>query len=87
MKPTDPVLIGVAQLQQRDADPVAGIGEEPLDMMIAAVRQAAADAEAPALLRQVESVRVIRGMWPYRNPAKVVAEAIGSASAETGVST
>lgn len=87
MKPTDPVLIGVAQLQQRDADPAAGIGEEPLDMMIAAVRQAAADAEAPALLRQVESVRVIRGMWPYRNPAKVVAEAIGSASAETGVST
>ena len=86
MKQTDPVLIGVAQLAQRDADPVAGIGEEPLDMMIAAVRRAAADAEAPALLGQVDSVRVIRGMWPYRNPAKVVAEAIGSANAETGIS-
>ena len=86
MKQTDPVLIGVAQLAQRDADPVAGSGEEPLDMMIAAVRRAAADAEAPALLGQVDSVRVIRGMWPYRNPAKVVAEAIGSANAETGIS-
>lgn len=86
MNQTDPVLIGVAQLQQREADPAAGVGEEPLDLMIAAVRQAAADADAPALLQQVDSVRVIRGMWPYRNPAKVVAEAIGSANAETGIS-
>ena len=82
-----PVLIGVAQLEQRDADPVRGHGAEPLDLMIDAVREAAADAEAPALLRQVDSVRAIRGMWPYRNPAKAVAEAIGSPHAETGVST
>ena len=86
MQQNDPILIGVAQLEQRHADPVAGIGEEPLDMMIAAARQAAADAEAPALLQQVDSVRVIRGMWPYRNPAKYVAQAIGSSNAETGIS-
>ena len=81
-----PVLVGVAQIEQRDADPARGIGSEPLDLMIAAVREAAADAECPALLGQVDSVRVVRGMWPYRNPAKAVAEAIGSPGAETGVS-
>ena len=82
-----PVLIGVAQIEQRHADPATGVGDEPLDMMVAAVRAAAADAECPALLSTVDSVRVIRGMWPYENPAKAVAEAIGSPNAETGIST
>ena len=81
-----PVLVGVAQIEQRDADPATGAGSEPLDLMIAAVREAANDAECPALLGEVDSVRIIRGMWPYRNPAKAVAEAIGSPGAETGVS-
>ena len=81
-----PVLVGVAQIEQRDADPGTGAGAEPLDLMIAAVREAANDAECPALLGEVDSVRIIRGMWPYRNPAKAVAEAIGSPGAETGVS-
>ena len=82
-----PVLVGVAQINQRNADPVAGVGREPLELMVEAVRAAALDANAPALLDAVDSVRVIRGMWPYRNPAKAVAEAIGRANAETGVST
>ena len=81
-----PILVGIAQLEQRDADPVAGVGKEPLDLMIDAVREAAADAGAPTLLDRVRAVRVIRGMWPYENPAKVVGEAIGSPNAETGVS-
>ena len=68
------------------ADPAAGVGDEPLDMMAAAVRAAAMDAECPALLRAVDSVRVIRGMWPYQDPAKAIAEAIGSPNAETGMS-
>ena len=80
-----PVLVGVAQIEQRDADPVAGRGREPLALMIDAVREAAADAGAPALLDEADSVRVTRGMWPYENPAKAVAEAIGSPGVETGV--
>ncbi len=84
--PLTPVLIGVAQLEQRHADPAAGVGDEPLDMMAAAVRAAAMDAECPALLRAVDSVRVIRGMWQYQDPAKAIAEAIGSPNAETGIS-
>ncbi len=82
-----PVLVGVGQVNQRDADPAAGVGREPLALMIDAVRAAAADADSSRLLGEVDSVRVIRGMWPYRNPAKAVAEAIGSPNAETGIST
>ncbi len=82
---TAPVLVGVSQLVQRNADPVAGIGKEPLELMIDAVREAAVDAGAPALLARADSVRVTRGMWSYENPAKAVAEAIGSPGAETGV--
>ena len=82
---TVPVLVGVAQIEQRDADPVEGRGKEPLALMIDAVRGAAADAGAPALLIRADSVRVTRGMWPYENPAKAVAQAIGSPGAETGV--
>lgn len=81
-----PILVGIAQLEQRDADPVAGLGKEPIELMVDAVREAAADAGSQALLARATAVRVIRGMWPYENPARAVAEAIGSPSAETGVS-
>ena len=83
----DPVLVGIAQLQQRDVDPAKGIGDEPLTLMIQAARTAAEDARAPTLLRQLDAVRVIRGMWPYENPAQAIAEALGSPAAETGIST
>jgi acetyl-CoA C-acetyltransferase len=82
-----PVLVGVAQLAQRDADPVAGTGKEPLELMVDAVRRAAEDAGASALLTGADAVRVIRGMWPYENPARAVADAVGCPQAETGIST
>ncbi|MEM1230207.1 MAG: acetyl-CoA acetyltransferase [Pseudomonadota bacterium] len=81
--PETPVLVGIAQVEQRiDA---AGAGDEPFALMLEAVRRAAQDAGAPALLEQAGSVRVIRGIWPYQNPAKAIAEAIGAPSAETGL--
>ena len=83
---TLPVLVGVAQLEQRDADPASGTGKEPLELMIDAVHEAAADAGAPELLASADAVRVTRGMWPYENPARAVAEAVGCQGAETGVS-
>ncbi|MDE0224966.1 MAG: hypothetical protein OXP28_07520 [Gammaproteobacteria bacterium] len=81
---TTPVVVGVAQVEQYVDDPAAA--EEPLDLMIRATRAAALDAGAPALLTGASAVRVIRGMWPYENPARAVAEAIGNPGAETGVS-
>ena len=76
-----PILVGVAQVEQRIDD--VSQGQEPLAMMIDAVRQAADDAGCPQLLSEAGSVRVIRGIWPYANPAKAVAEAIGNPTAET----
>jgi acetyl-CoA C-acetyltransferase len=79
-----PILVGVAQLEQRIDDPLAA--REPIALMIDAVRRAADDAGAPALLTQASSVRVIRGIWPYQNPARAVAEAIDNPRAEAGLS-
>ncbi|MEM7079476.1 MAG: acetyl-CoA acetyltransferase [Pseudomonadota bacterium] len=78
-----PVIVGVAQLEQRAADPQAA--KEPIELMIDAVRAAAEDAGSVALLG-ADSVRVIRGIWPYENPARAVAEAIGATGAETTLS-
>ena len=80
-----PILVGVAQLEQRASDPLAT--KEPLKLMIEAVRAAAEDAHAPELLKRAGAVRVVRGMWPYSNPAAVVADAIGNPRAKTGVTT
>ncbi|MDZ7669089.1 MAG: acetyl-CoA acetyltransferase [Gammaproteobacteria bacterium] len=78
-----PILVGAAQLEQRIDDPLTG--REPIELMIDAVQQAAADAGAPDLLEAASSVRVIRGIWPYQNPARAVAEAIGASGAETAL--
>ena len=51
-------------------------------MMVNAVRNAAEDAGNPVMLSSVESVRVIRGIWRYKQPAGYVAEKIGSPNAE-----
>jgi acetyl-CoA C-acetyltransferase len=78
-----PVLVGISQLEQRAADPAHA--KEPLELMIDAVRAAATDAGSKALLEHATSVRVIRGIWPYKNPARIVAQAVGIPNAETAL--
>jgi len=76
---TTPVLVGIAQLEQRiQGDPREG--REPLALMVDAVREAARDAGDPKLASRATSVRVIRGVWPYKNPARVVRDEIGAAA-------
>ena len=77
-----PVLVGISHIEQRSDDPATA--KEPVELMIEAVRAAAADAGSSDLLNAT-SVRVVRGIWPYENPARAVAEAIGNPSAETGI--
>ena len=78
-----PVLVGVAQVSQRTQTP--DDGKEPIELMIEASRAAAADAGCPKLLAEVGSIRVIRGYWPYQNPARAIGEAVGNPGAETAI--
>jgi len=80
VNPNTPVIIGVAQLQQRVTE--LKDAKEPIDLMVDAVRQAASDAGNPGLLTSVDSIRVVRGLWRYRQPAGYVAESIGCPDAE-----
>lgn len=80
--PNTPVLVGVSQFLQRVSDPLEGL--EPVDMMVKASEMAAEDAgSASRLLGQIESVRVIKGLWRYQNPGNYVREKIGAPGAET----
>ena len=78
-----PVLVGISHLEQRFTDFESA--KEPVQLMIEAVNAAAEDAGSKALL-EAGSVRVIRGIWPYQDPARAVAQAIGSPNAETVLS-
>ncbi len=79
-----PVLVGIGQRLQRVDDPAEA--QAPLGLMIAAVRDAAADAGAPSLLAKTSSIRVIKGIWAYRNPGLAIAETLACGAIETGVS-
>ena len=78
------MLVGIGQRLQRVEDPVEAA--EPLELMIAAVRDAAADAGAPSLLVKASSIRVIKGIWEYKNPALAIAETFACGAVETAVS-
>jgi acetyl-CoA C-acetyltransferase len=53
--------------------------------MIEALEQAAEDAGSRKLLKDADSIRVVRGRWPYKNPAAAIAEAVGAGSVETAI--
>jgi acetyl-CoA C-acetyltransferase len=81
--PRTPVLVGGGQLNQRDG----GEQLEPTGLVAAAARLAADDAGAPALLKAVDSVRIVSILsWRYRDPGALVAEAIGAVPRHTAYS-
>lgn len=86
LDPRTPVLIGGGQWSNRvdrGAEPAS-----PVELMAEAARRAAADAGAPAALHGLDAVRVVGLLsWRYRDPARLVAEALGCAGARTGLST
>lgn len=81
MNPNTPVLVGVSQILQRIDDPL--LGKEPVQMMLDAIHEAAADTGNAAILKAADSVRVIRGIWRYKQPAKYLVEALGLSNVET----
>jgi acetyl-CoA C-acetyltransferase len=79
--PHTPVIVGVGFHQEKNDDPTQCL--EAYRSMVCAARAAAADAGPQALLAQLESVSVPQGMWGYRNPGRLVANALGSPSAKS----
>ena len=79
--PNTPVLVGVGQFGHR----IESLGDalEPVDMMFEACIRAEKDTGVGGVLQQAQSVRVVRGMWRYNNPAKLIAGRIGAPGAQT----
>ena len=81
LDPRTPVLVGVGAVQQRCDDWRDAL--EPIELMVAALERAAADAGSRSLLARANSIRVPRGFWDYSDPARLIAERVGAHRART----
>lgn len=86
-KPSDnlpdntPVIIGVGFCQEKLDD--ASACSEASQLMLKAVQDAARDAGSPSLLKELDSICVLKGMWNYKNPCKLIADAVGATKAKS----
>lgn len=76
-----PVIVGVGFYQNKSEN--AADCPEPWRMMVEAVRDAAVDAGAPAMVESLQSISVAQGMWQYRNPGKLIADELGCGGAKS----
>lgn len=76
--PRTPVIVGVHQHSYRDGD------NEPVAMMAEMAEAALADTGGDVRSR-LQSVRAIKGIWPYVDPGRLVAERLGLEGVETAV--
>lgn len=80
--PRAPVIIGAGQVNGREH------GSEPIDLMVRSVEAALADTGRPDAVRsRVDAVRVVWGIWPYRDPGRLVAARIGAPDVRTALTT
>jgi acetyl-CoA C-acetyltransferase len=82
--PNTPIIVGIGFHQEQNQNPTEC--SEPYELMVHAARRAAADAGSERLLAAIESVSVPQGMWQYRNPGKLVADALGCPTATSAIS-
>lgn len=76
--PRLPVIVGQAQINREDGD------NEPVALMSEAVGGALAGSGAADRLRAgVDSVRVLKGLWSYDDPGRLVAEDLGFGTVQT----
>ena len=76
-----PVIIGVGFCQEKIEDPKASA--EAWQLMERAIRDAAEDAGEPAIVKSLQSIAVLKGMWDYKNPGKLIADALGCSGAKS----
>ena len=80
--PHTPVIIGAGQINDRD------LGSEPIDLMTRCAEAAVADAGGVGDVRAaIDAVRVVWGIWPYRDPGRLIAERLGRPEARTTLTT
>jgi len=76
-----PAIAGVSQSVQRCTDPTEAV--EPLALMERALRAAADDAGAPALLGELNAIYVPQGLWKYGDPGRLLGKRVGATSVAT----
>lgn len=81
LDPRTPIVVGVGQYKQQLADVTEA--KEQYELMVEALRLAAEDAGAPALLSAIDRLMVIGGMWRYPDPGRLIADEVGSPRAQT----
>jgi len=80
LDPRTPVLVGTAQQNVTDGD------AEPIELMVRMAQKALADTGAAAALApKIGSLRTVKGIWPYTDPAHLVREQLGMRQAETSM--
>jgi acetyl-CoA C-acetyltransferase len=79
--PRTPILVGAGVISQRVDDPLAA--EEPLQLMIRAAVASGVDSGVRDALGGVERIAVPHGRWAYRNPGRLIGEAIGAVNPTT----
>ena len=80
MNPNTPIIVGIGQQAQKGVDLDKAL--EPIELMIRAAEAAAEDTGHPEILSNLDSVRVVRGRWRYKQPAGFIANKLGSPGAE-----
>ena len=76
LDPRTPVLVGAGQVNQREERP----GNEPVDLMAAAAREAA----DPRVLAAIDAIRVVNLLsWRYRDPGLLLGLRVGAAAPST----
>ncbi len=79
--PRTPVIVGVGQVNVDTGD-----APEPVELLAEAARVAARDANAPSILKDLDSIRVVRMLTRrYDNPASRVAKLIGAVPGHTAI--
>lgn len=72
------MIVGAAQLNDRSED------VEPIEFMTRVSSEALADTESE-IADHIQSVRVIKGLWRYRDPGTLVGSQLGIADAHSGL--